>query len=45
MMAEESEFSLKLVDYENPSNNNWLVVNQFTVKGDKNNRRPDLIIF
>ena len=43
--SEEIGVQLKLVDYETPSNNNWLVVNQFAVSGDKNNRRPDLVIF
>ena len=43
--SEESGDQLKLIDYEKPSNNDWLVVNQLTVKGDKNPRRPDLIIF
>lgn len=32
------------VDYEHPENNDWLVVNQFTIEG-KNTRRPDLILF
>jgi len=35
----------KLVDFENPRNNDWLVVNQFTVIEGKNNRRPDIVIF
>ncbi len=36
---------LKVVDYENPENNDWLVVNQFTVRGLKHNRRPDVLVF
>jgi len=36
---------LKVIDYENPENNDWLIVNQFTIHGHKHNRRPDLIIF
>ncbi|HLP50491.1 MAG TPA: type I restriction endonuclease subunit R, partial [Chitinophagales bacterium] len=32
------------VDFDEPENNDWLVVNQFTIEG-KNTRRPDLIIF
>ena len=36
---------LKIVDYENPDNNDWLVVNQFTVQGLKHNRRPDVLVF
>jgi type I restriction enzyme, R subunit len=34
-----------LIDFENPENNDWLVVNQFTVIDGKYNRRPDLIVF
>lgn len=34
-----------LVDFENPDNNDWLVVNQFTVKGAKHLRRPDIVVF
>ncbi|MCD4737105.1 MAG: HsdR family type I site-specific deoxyribonuclease, partial [Bacteroidales bacterium] len=32
------------IDFENPANNEFLVVNQFPVLG-KNSRRPDLIVF
>jgi len=34
-----------LVDYENPSNNEFLVVNQFTVIEGNTNKRPDVILF
>lgn len=34
-----------LVDFENPANNDWLAVNQFTVVENQNNRRPDIVIF
>ncbi len=39
-----------LVDFENPENNDWLAVNQFTVieqssSGQGHNRRPDVILF
>ena len=34
-----------LVDFDEISNNDWLVVNQFTVIEDRNNRRPDVVIF
>ncbi len=34
-----------LVDFANPDNNDWLVVNQFTVVEGGNNRRPDLLVF
>jgi type I restriction enzyme R subunit len=36
---------LKVIDYQNPENNDWLIVNQFTIHGHKHNRRPDLIVF
>ena len=36
---------LKVFDFDNTSNNDWLVVNQFTVEGNKHNRRPDLVVF
>lgn len=36
---------VKIIDFENPLNNDFLVVNQFTIKGTKGNRRPDLIVF
>jgi len=34
-----------LVDFENPENNDWLVVNQFTVQEGQNIRRPDIVVF
>ena len=36
---------VKLIDFHNIDNNDFLVVNQFTIKGSKGNRRPDLIVF
>ncbi|MFL5629180.1 MAG: type I restriction endonuclease subunit R, partial [Ktedonobacteraceae bacterium] len=33
------------IDFNHPENNDWLVVNQFTVIENKNNRRPDIVIF
>ena len=36
---------VKLVDFHDPDNNDFLVVNQFTVKGTKGNRRPDIVVF
>ena len=36
---------LKVIDFDNPANNDWLVVNQFTMEGNKRNRRPDLVVF
>lgn len=36
---------LKVIDFEEPDNNDWLVVNQFTVEGHQQKRRPDLVVF
>jgi type I restriction enzyme R subunit len=36
---------VQLVDFTNASNNQFLVVNQYTLKGTKVNRRPDVIVF
>jgi type I restriction enzyme R subunit len=36
---------VKLIDFTNPENNDWLVVNQFTVIEDKKERRPDVVVF
>ncbi len=35
----------RLIDYDNPDNNDWLVVNQFTVAEDQHVRRPDVVVF
>lgn len=35
---------LKVIDFDNPENNDWLVVNQFTIQGQKQNRRPDVLL-
>jgi len=34
-----------LIDYDEPSNNDWLAVNQFTIIENGKNRRPDVIVF
>ena len=34
-----------LIDYETPSNNEFLVVNQFTIIENNVNKRPDIILF
>ena len=36
---------LKVIDFDHPKNNDWLVVNQFTIHGQKQNRRPDVLVF
>ena len=35
----------RVFDFDDPSNNDWLAVNQFTVVEDKHERRPDLVLF
>ena len=34
-----------VIDFENPANNDWLAVNQFTVKENQSIRRPDTLLF
>ncbi len=34
-----------LIDFSTPRNNEFLVVNQFTVTGSKQPRRPDIVVF
>ncbi|MEI2787169.1 MAG: type I restriction endonuclease [Candidatus Nanopelagicales bacterium] len=34
----------RLIDWENPDNNDLLAVNQFTIQGKKE-RRPDVVLF
>ncbi|EGQ7778925.1 TPA: type I restriction endonuclease subunit R [Vibrio parahaemolyticus] len=36
---------VRLIDFDNRENNEFLVVNQFTITGTKVNRRPDVIVF
>ncbi len=36
---------VKLIDFHDTSNNDFLVVNQYTIKGNKGNRRPDIVVF
>ncbi len=35
---------VRLIDFDDPDNNDWLAVNQFTVHG-RSHRRPDVVIF
>ncbi len=35
----------RVVDFDNPGNNDWLEVNQFTVSENRNTRRPDMVLF
>ena len=36
---------VKVFDFDNPLNNEFLVVNQFAIQGIENVRRPDLVVF
>jgi len=36
---------VRVIDFEDPENNDWLVVNQFTVVEDNHERRPDVVLF
>ena len=36
---------VRMFDFEQPSNNDWLVVNQFTVVESNHERRPDIVLF
>ncbi len=35
----------RVIDFDNPSNNDWLAVNQFSVVENKHARRPDVVLF
>ena len=35
----------RVIDFEDPANNDWLAVNQFTIVENKNKRRPDVVLF
>jgi len=36
---------VRVVDFDAPEDNDWLVVNQLTITEDGHNRRPDLLMF
>ncbi len=36
---------VRLIDFAQPDNNDWLAVNQFTIIENKHNRRPDVVLF
>jgi type I restriction enzyme R subunit len=36
---------VRLVDWTNPDRNEWLAVNQFSIRGPHHTRRPDIILF
>ena len=45
MKGEERGNKVWLVDFNDPSNNEFLVVNQFTVIEENQNKRPDIVLF
>jgi type I restriction enzyme R subunit len=36
---------LKVIAFDDPAANDWLVVNQLAVQGTKHNRRPDVVVY
>ncbi|HEV2485595.1 MAG TPA: type I restriction endonuclease subunit R [Terracidiphilus sp.] len=38
-------FPVRVVDFSNPENNDWVAVNQFTVREGQHVRRPDILLF
>ena len=36
---------ISVIDFDEPDNNNWLAVNQFTVEEGEHRRRPDIVLF
>jgi type I restriction enzyme R subunit len=45
LAGEDETDYVQLIDFAHVENNQFLVVNQFTITGTKGNRRPDLIVF
>ncbi len=43
--GEDKSDHVQLLDFTNVANNQFLVVNQYTLTGSKGNRRPDVIVF
>src|SRR5690606_33276384 len=35
----------RVLDFDDPANNDWLAVNQFTVSEGQHTRRPDIVVF
>ncbi|HET6843921.1 MAG TPA: type I restriction endonuclease subunit R [Candidatus Angelobacter sp.] len=42
---EPAHDQVKLIDFDEPANNDWAAINQFTIIESRNNRRPDILIF
>lgn len=41
----ERSYEVALIDFENPANNQFLVVNQYTIIENNQNKRPDVLLF
>lgn len=41
----ERSHEVALIDFENPTNNQFLIVNQFTIVERNQNKRPDVLLF
>jgi type I restriction enzyme, R subunit len=41
----ERSYEVALIDFENPLNNEFLVVNQYTIVEKNQNKRPDVLLF
>ena len=41
----ERSYEVALIDFENPPNNEFLVVNQYTIIENNQNKRPDILLF
>ena len=35
----------RAIDFDDPANNDWLAVNQFSVRENQRTRRPDIVLF
>jgi type I restriction enzyme R subunit len=35
----------RVIDFDDPDNNDWLAINQFTVTENRHTRRPDIVLF
>jgi type I restriction enzyme R subunit len=42
---EQRGIRLRVIAFDDPAANDWLVVNQLAVQGPKHNRRPDLVVY
>lgn len=43
--GEDSTFLVKVIEFDKPTNNDFLAVNQFKIQGPQNIRRPDIVVF